>query len=296
MNIKDVSSIGNLRVEINSDFKSLGLVSQIKDEMLIFIESENYISEANKNESVKVAITKEEFKDSFREDITLAFSDNPRESFFKIHNYLFDNTDFYGTSFENDISQSAKIYPNVYIAPKSVKIGENVVIEPNVVIMENVIIEDNVIVRAGSVIGSEGFEYKRLGDTILSVKHAGGVIIRKKAEIGSNCCVDKAVFSDFTEIGEDTKLDNLVHVAHEVKIGKRVFIPAGVIISGSVIIEDDVWIGPNATISNGLRIGENAFVSLGAVVINDVKDGERVSGNFAIDHRKLLRFLVKIMK
>ena len=291
MEIKDFSCVGNLTISQNSSFKSLGLVHQIKEEMLAFVESEKYISEANNNASIRIVITKEEYKNEFRNDIVVVFSNNQRESFYRIHNYLVDNTNFYGEKFENKIAQSAKIYPNTYIAPSNIIIGENVILEPNVVILENVIIEDNVIVRAGSVIGSEGFEYKRVGDTVISVKHAGGVILRKGVEIGSNCCVDKAVFPGFTEIGEDSKLDNLVHIAHDVKIGKRVFIPAGAIIAGSTIIEDDVWIGPNATISSGIRIGRNTFVSLGAVVIKSVKDNERVSGNFAIEHNKLLRFL-----
>lgn len=296
MRIKSLSSIGNMVITKDASFESLGFVGQEKNLMLVFAEGKKYVDLANSNDSISVVLTKEEYKNQFRDNIAVVLCDNPKKSFYEIHNYLTTKTDFYGKDTENRIAPSVKIYPNVYIAPKNVTIGENVILEPNTVIWDKVIIEDNVIIRAGSVIGSEGFQYIRLDNEILSVKHSGGVILRRGVEIGSNCCIDRALFGGFTEVGEDTKIDNLVHIAHEVKIGKRVFLPAGVIFSGSVVVEDDVWIGPNATISNEIEIGKNAFISLGAVVTRNVKEGERVSGNFAIQHEKLLNFLIKLSR
>jgi UDP-3-O-[3-hydroxymyristoyl] glucosamine N-acyltransferase len=101
--------------------------------------------------------------------------------------------------------------------------------------------------------------------------------------------VDRALFGGFTEIGDDTVVDNLVQVAHGVSIGRRCRIVACAAVGGSSIIGNDVWIGPNAIISSAIRIGDGARVSLGSVVIRDVPPGGRVSGNFAIDHERFMK-------
>jgi len=160
-----------------------------------------------------------------------------------------------------------------------------------VTVLPHTIIGDEVILRAGSVIGAQGFEFKRIGESILPVAHAGGVRLSDRVEIQANSCVDRSIFGGFTEIGEDTKLDNFVHVAHNVKIGKRCLLAAHAMIAGSVTIGDDVWIGPSAAVSSEITIGDGAYVTLGSVVTRDVAAGQRVTGNFAIDHDKFIAFL-----
>ena len=133
------------------------------------------------------------------------------------------------------------------------RIGNNVVIEEFVSIKENTIIGDNCVIRAGSIIGGEGFEHKRNGEDVLSVKHLGGVIIEDNVEFQQGNFVDKAIYPwDDTIIGENSKTDNNVHIAHADKIGKRVFIAASTCIAGRVEIGNDVWIGPGVTVTNGI--------------------------------------------
>ena len=107
--------------------------------------------------------------------------------------------------------------------------------------------------------------------------------------------VDKAIYPwDDTIIGENSKTDNNVHIAHADKIGKRVFIAASTCIAGRVEIGNDVWIGPGVTVTNGISIGDKAHISIGSVVTKSVKGGEKVTGNFAIEHAKFINYLRKI--
>ena len=97
------------------------------------------------------------------------------------------------------------------------------------------------------------------------------------------------MFGGHTEIGIDSKLDNLVHIAHSARIGSRCLIAAGAIVAGSARIGDDVWIGPGACVSDHVTIEAGAQITLGSSVFSNVRAGQRVSGNPALEHREFLR-------
>ncbi len=141
------------------------------------------------------------------------------------------------------------------------------------------IIHWSAIIGPGTVIGGDGFGYARSGDdTLVKMPHTGNVVIDENVEIGSNTCIDRAVEGS-TVIGSGTKIDNLVHIAHGVKIGKNCLIVAGVVIGGSCEIGDNCYIGMGALIKNKIRIGKNAVIGMGAVVLKDVPDGATIIGN-----------------
>lgn len=125
-----------------------------------------------------------------------------------------------------------------------------------------------------SVIGKDGFGYSKGRH----IPHIGGVILADDVEIGANCCIDRAKLEN-TVIGAETKLDNLVHVAHNCQIGKRNLLCAGVIIGGSVITGDNCFIGLNATIKDHVKIGNNVTIGCGANVVNNIPDGKTIFGN-----------------
>lgn len=130
-----------------------------------------------------------------------------------------------------------------------------------------------------ATIGKDGFGWIRLDDgTLEKFPHAGNVIIEKDVEVGNFTCIDRAAVGS-TVIGEGTKIDNLVHIAHGVKIGKHCLIVAGAIIGGSVEIGDYSYIGIGAMVKNKVKIGKNVMVGMGAVVIADVPDNCTVVGN-----------------
>lgn len=122
-----------------------------------------------------------------------------------------------------------------------------------------------------------GFVRDEFG-TLHRMPHFGCVSIGDDVEIGRNTCIDTGVFGE-TIIGDGTKIDNLVHIAHNVSIGKNCLIVAGAIIGGSVTIGDNCFIGIGAMIRDGVIIGDDVTIGMGAVVINDVADGLTVVGN-----------------
>ena len=130
-----------------------------------------------------------------------------------------------------------------------------------------------------AVIGEDGFGYAHAEDgSLVKIPHRGNVVIEKDVTIGACVCIDRAVVGS-TVIGEGSKIDNLVHIAHGVKIGKHCLIVAGAVIGGSSVIGDRCFIGINASIKNKVRIGNDVVVGMGAVVTKDVPDGVTVVGN-----------------
>jgi len=152
-----------------------------------------------------------------------------------------------------------------------VRVGKNCVLHPNVFVEDGCTIGDNVILHSGVVIGADGFGYVRDSDRYIKFPQIGTVIIEDNVEIGANSCVDRGALGE-TRIGEGTKIDNLVQIAHNVQIGKRVIIAAQTGISGSTIIEDDcviggqVGMGDHARVQSGAVIGSQAGVLPGKIV------------------------------
>jgi UDP-3-O-[3-hydroxymyristoyl] glucosamine N-acyltransferase len=296
VNLSEIRSKFPIELELvrDGEFASLGFVTHNSPRQLVYIENSKYIPIMLKNLNISCVITTRELTSPIPQELGIGISSNPRKLFYEIHNYLARDTDFYWKPFKTEIARSARIHSTAYIAERNVRISEGCEIGPKVSILENSNLENDVIIRAGSVIGTEGFEFNRIDKKVMPVIHVGGVILHSRVEIQGNTVVDKAVFQGFTEIGEDTKVDNLVHIAHNVRIGKRCLIIALAMIGGSVTIGDDVWIGPSASIAPGITIADGAFVSIGSVVTKDVARDQRVTGNFAIDHNKFIAFIKSI--
>ena len=270
------------------DYDDVGLlVTTSKNNLLSFIEDQKYIPQLNNNNSIKGIFSTQEIASSglIRADIDLIIVNEPKWFFFSIIDYLAKNQERQPTI----IDSSSEISPHAYISPVGVKIGKNCKIDPNVTILSDVTIGDNVVIRAGSVVGTDGFEHKKTAHGILSVAHNGEVIIHDNVEIGANSHVAKGFSYRSTVIGESTKLDAFVHYAHGVQCGKECLIVAHAMIGGNVDIGNNVWIGPSAVITNRIVLEDNCFVTLGAVVTRSVKNGETVTGNFAIPHQKFLK-------
>jgi UDP-3-O-[3-hydroxymyristoyl] glucosamine N-acyltransferase len=158
-------------------------------------------------------------------------------------------------------------------------IGPNVMLHPHVVIGWDVHIGAGTTVFAGTVIGADGFGYERDDDgSVLKFPHLGGVRIGRGVEIGANTCVDRGTLGH-TVIDDEARVDNLVHVAHNVRVGKRAFVIALTMIGGSTVVDDDAWVAPGTALMNGITIGQRATVGLGAVVVRSVEPDAVVMGN-----------------
>jgi UDP-3-O-[3-hydroxymyristoyl] glucosamine N-acyltransferase len=282
---------GRLTVLRDAAFGALGMVVDTPAEALVYCEHDRYLPLIESNQAVACVITSAALAHRIPDGLGLAVSDSPRQSFYALHEYLARQTEFYGTTHESTIAPTAEIHPSAVIPKSNVRIGPGVVIEPNVTLLGRVELGEGTLLRAGTTLGSAGFEFKRFGDRLVGVTHAGGVSLGAAVEVQANCALSRSIFGGFTALGEETKVDNLVHVAHGARIGKRCLIAANAMIAGSVIIGDDVWIGPSSAISNQVHIGDGASISIGAVVTRDVGPGERVSGNFAVPHERFLTHL-----
>jgi UDP-3-O-[3-hydroxymyristoyl] glucosamine N-acyltransferase len=208
--------------------------------------------------------------------------DNPRETFFEILNRFFAVAGKPGIAPDavietQNIGKNASIGHHCYIC-KDVIIGDNVSIKNNVTIECPADIGDNTIIWSGVVIGTDGYGYYKKHDGInYKVPHFGGVKIGRNVEIGANACIDRGTLAD-TVIGNNVKIDNLCHIAHNVQVEDNVLITGMSAVSGSSVIRENAYIAPGALIINQKTVGKDAFVGLGAVVINNVPPGKAVFG------------------
>lgn len=171
---------------------------------------------------------------------------------------------------------------------ESAVLGNECTIGEHAVIHAGVRLGDRVVVGAGSRVGSPGFGYLKEEEGRVRVTHVGGCILDDDVEIGANVTIDRGSLDD-TVIGKGTKIDNLVQVGHNVRIGARCLVMAQVGLAGSSIVEDDVVLAGQAGLAGHLTVGTGARVAAQAGVIGDVPPGATVSGYPARSHREVLR-------
>lgn len=173
------------------------------------------------------------------------------------------------------IGAGAVIAPNAVIGP-SCQIGRNTYVGPGASI-QAALIGDRVIIHAGVRIGTDGFGFISGRTGLEKVPQIGRVVIQDNVEIGANTTIDRGALGD-TIIGDGTKIDNLVQIGHNVRIGRSCAIAAQVGISGSVVIGDYVMLGGRVGIGDHLTIGSGAQIAAGSGLMNDVPAGERWGG------------------
>jgi acyl-[acyl carrier protein]--UDP-N-acetylglucosamine O-acyltransferase len=289
--LSDVAGIAAFDIIRDGHFRTLGPATHAASGTLVFAEEERWITALHGATGVSSVITTAALAEQVPDGLGVAIAPSPRRAFFELHNHLAVTDGFYWSDFDTEIDPSARIHPRAFVAERNVRIGPGCVVEPHATILERVVLEGGVTVRSGSTLGSQGFEFKRLDGRILAVAHAGGVRLGDAVEVQANSVIVRAVFAGFTELGSDTKVDNLVHIAHNARIGRRCLLVAHAMIGGSATIGDDVWVGPGVCVSSGVVIGDGASLTIGAVVTRDVGPGERVTGNFAIEHSRFLSHL-----
>jgi len=209
------------------------------------------------------------------------------------------------------IAPSAKIGKNVYLGPhtiiedeaviekgvviqglccvgKKVKIGENSVIHSGVHLYPETEIGKHVIIHSGTVIGADGFGYVQVGGQHHKILQIGKVIIEDEVEIGSNTCIDRATLGE-TVIGKGSKIDNLVQIAHNVKVGENCIIVSMTGVAGSTIIGDRVIIAAQVGIKNHIEIGSDSIIASRTGLTKTLPPKSFVSGYPARPHRETLK-------
>jgi UDP-3-O-[3-hydroxymyristoyl] glucosamine N-acyltransferase len=276
-----LKAFGNVKVIL-----SLNLCNRdfLKSGTLSYITSDKYVSSITDNDNIVAVLIEENIYENHRASlshITCIISDRPEADFYKIHEYLVQENLFYTEyNFKTVVGANLKLGNNVFIDTEGVIIGDNVIIDSNSIIKKGTKIDNNCYVGCNVLVGCDGFQLVRCrtGNNSL-VTHVGGVDIKKNVSIGNGSVISKSLFTDVTYIGENTKIDNLVHVSHNCVIGENCVITAGTILAGSVILKDRVWIGPNSTIYNKVICKENSTIGIGSVVLNNVEENSKVFGN-----------------
>jgi len=191
------------------------------------------------------------------------------------------------------IGDGTVILPGVFIGEKT-KLGKQCIIHSNVVIREGVTIGDRVIIHSGTVIGSDGYGYTFEKGEHYKIPQVGGIIIEDDVEIGSNVSIDRATIGD-TVIGKGTKIDNLVQIAHNVKIGEKSLIMALVAIGGSSEIGSYVTIGGQSALADHTVVDSGTMIAGQSGLFGHVPKGI-YSGTPAIPHKNFLRSQVIFAK
>jgi UDP-3-O-[3-hydroxymyristoyl] glucosamine N-acyltransferase len=174
------------------------------------------------------------------------------------------------------IADNAIIGANVVIGNGAV-IGTHCSLKPNVTIYHNVKIGDNCIIHSGTAIGCDGFGYVTENNLHEKIPQTGNVIVGNDVEIGSNCSIDRATIG-VTSIGDMTKIDNLVHIAHNVKVGKGCLITAGFAVAGSTEIGDYCTFAGQVGIAPHVKIGSNSVFAAKSGVTKSLEGGKVYAG------------------
>lgn len=168
------------------------------------------------------------------------------------------------------------------------RVGHQCVLHPHVVLYEGTELGDRVVVHAGARIGADGFGFVEIDGVHEKIPHTGRCVVGNDVEIGANCTIDRGSIGE-TRIEDGVKLDNLVHIAHNVRVGARSLLAAQVGIAGSTRIGRGVWMGGQSGAINRVEIGDGARVVVQTGITRDVEEGETVSGFPARPHREELR-------
>ncbi len=228
---------------------------------------------------------KEDVKEYLNLNIGIIESNDPKNDFFEVMNYLSEETDFYYRKRPSEVSEKAVIAENVYIDSEDVRIEEEVVIDSGSVIKKGSIIKKGAYIGPNTVIGAESFSYfSSEKKKVLSSKRA---VIEENVHLLGGVIVEKGVHRD-TVVGKNTKVAVGSIIEHDTIIEDDNMICAGVVIAGRVKVEKSCYIGPNSTLRNNIVLGEKTTVSMGSVVTKSTVGNERVTGNFAISHNEFL--------
>lgn len=190
------------------------------------------------------------------------------------------------------VGAHAVLHPHVVVGPRA-SVGAHSELRSFVTLYDGVSVGARCLIHSGAVIGADGFGFDpMIGRAGLErwdkVPHGGTVEIADEVEIGANACVDRARF-DVTRLGEGTKLDNLVHVAHNVQVGRHTLLIAQVGIAGSTRIGDGVVLAGQVGVNTHVEIGSGARVAPGAKVWNSLEGGRDYGGYWALPRGEWLR-------
>lgn len=258
----------------NASASGINEIHKVKEGDIVFVDHPKYYDACLKSPASFIIINNEV---TAPEGKTLFVVNAPFEAYLKIVKHFKPfRPSSKMISDTSAISPSAIIMPNVFIG-NNVRVGAHVIIHPNVSVYDDVTIGDHVEIHSGTVIGGDAFYLNGKKDREVwyqKMISCGEVIIEDFVEIGCNCCIDRGV-TEITKIGSGTKLDNMVHIGHDVSVGKNCLIAAQVGVAGGTIIGDGAILWGQVGVNKTISIGENAVVMGQSGVTSNI-DGNKV--------------------
>ncbi len=309
LNAGDVLALGGERL-INLSLAvrlivSLKAFDSASEGSLIFADGRDYAAKLP-GLPLCTLICSEYLSDFAPEHVAVIIAKRPQQLFAKAGRQLFPDTihpasfsGLIGISATATIASSARLEAGVTVEPGALigefaevgsgsvigpgsivgagcKIGRDCVIGPNTTVL-NALIGDRVLVHSGARIGQDGFGFVPGERGLEKMPHVGRVILQDDVEIGANTTIDRGALSD-TIIGEGSKIDNLVQIAHNVRIGRQCVITGHCGLSGSVTLGDRVMLGGRVGVADHVTIGDGAQVAAASGVMNNIPAGERWAG------------------
>lgn len=194
------------------------------------------------------------------------------------------------------LGNNVTLYPNVTVLDNT-SIGHNTTIWSGAVVRERCVIGAYCIIHPGASIGADGFGFRPSPDGrgLIKIPHIGNVVIGNGVEIGANSCVDRGKFSS-TIIGDGCKIDNLVQIGHNSKMGRCCIMAGSSGLAGSVTLGDGVMVGGSASISDHVVLGNGVQVGGGSGVLSNWEDGKKILGYPAVESREALKQWVVLRK
>ena len=321
-NLKKLASTAVAELQSNyagipKQYSDVAVLRDATSEHVSFINNRKYIKDFE-NSSAGVIIVPPDLVEKAPRSASLLISKNPYNSYARIASSYYPSLLTPPKSKSNGlISPNSKIEETAcldvgVVVKDGVEIGENTFVGANTIIERGVsiganswiasnvtlaycLIGERVTIHTGVRIGQDGFGFAPGSPLHDKVPQLGRVIIDNDVEIGANTCIDRGALLD-TEIGEGSKLDNLVQIGHNVKIGKGCLITGQVGIAGSTDVEDYVMVGGQAGISGHLKIGVGAKIAAQSGVIRDVPPGKSVIGFPALHARQFWKNLATLKK
>jgi UDP-3-O-[3-hydroxymyristoyl] glucosamine N-acyltransferase len=312
MTLKEIAK--SINIELDSDIEITGLntLTDSNENELTFLENKKYLKDLENTKAAAILVSKD--NESKVPSGTIAIvCDEPYLNLAKISKLFAPNV------IELDgekplIGNGTKVMPNVYIGKGSVigqdctimsgayigdnvTIGNNTIIYPNVTIYRDCKVGSDCIIHAGTVIGSDGFGFANTKDgKYIKIYQNGNVTIGDDVEIGANCTIDRAVFQS-TIIEDGVRIDNLVHIAHNCKVGHGSILVTQVGLSGSTILNEYVVMGGQSATAGHLEIAPFTTIAARGGVTKSIEEPKKQWAGFPLfEHRQWLKLQGRIAK
>ena len=258
-------------------------VDSVRDNSIIFVDNvwcKDFDYQRLKRFSDVLVVTNEDIRK--KTETSFILTSEPRLDYIRLLNRFFlrkPSSEIHATAVVDKkavIGKNVSIGAHTYIGPE-VRIGDDTAVHQNVVISGKVGIGKRCVIKANSTIGSEGFSFIFDKNHLEHFPQIGGIVIGDDVWIGANSTVERAALDD-TVIEEGVKVDDLVQIGHNARIGRFSQITAGAVICGRVVLGERCWVAPKACIDNAVVVGKNSLIGMGAVVLKDVPEGMVVAG------------------